>query len=165
MWAVNSSWRAQRHCIAAGFFSGQGREFEVNAGEEENADARIERRRETKAGKYLAFLYYALDSVMQFTCNPEGRGSWEGKTVCQQCWCCSPRVGEEIPCARGPCSTGKPDREGRAAAKAFVCPWAGVWPCPVPLQGLCWRVWDCQLMAFLPVVWLSNVLSRSLGAG
>lgn len=69
VWAVNSSsWRAQSHCIAAGFFSGQGRESEVNAGEEEKADARLERRRETKAGKYRAFLYYALDAVMQLTC-------------------------------------------------------------------------------------------------
>lgn len=88
VWAVNtSSWRAQRHCIAAGFFSGQGREFKVNTEEEEKADARLERRRETKAGKYLfemrniSFLYYALNAVMQLTNSighkPEGRG-WVG---------------------------------------------------------------------------------------
>ena len=63
VWAVNfSSWRAQRnHCIAGGGFyaviAGQGREFEVNARGErkKKADARPERRRDTKAGKFLPF--------------------------------------------------------------------------------------------------------------
>lgn len=64
--------KLHRHCIAARLFSGRGREFEVNAGEEEKADARLERRRETKAGKHLAFLHYASDSVMQFSYIPQG---------------------------------------------------------------------------------------------
>lgn len=58
MWAVNfSSWRAQRdHCIArgeGGFYAviaGQGREVNARRVGVGKADARLKKRRETKAG-------------------------------------------------------------------------------------------------------------------
>lgn len=78
--------------------------------------------------------------------------------LCAQCWCCSSPVAEVGPGSVGAVRANPTRQGGHSSCQGLRVPvgWCLALSCPTP--GLCWRLWDCQLMALLSVLRLSNVL-------